>query len=225
MSREAILEKVRASLRAKSGDQVRAETVRRRLEVRPRSLVPERASRTGAERVQLFASFLTAQNATVAEVASPADVPGAVARFLREANLPARVRTGGDSWIASLPWSKEPALQRATGRAEAQDEVGLTHAIAAVAETGTMLMASGPDNPVTINFLPETHIIVVEEKDLVGAYEDAWGKVRERFGPGAMPRTINMVSGPSRTADIGGRVVQGAHGPRRMCVVIVKAPG
>lgn len=224
MSREEILAKVRTSLSAKPGDETRAETVRRRLDARARHLIPERASKTGAERVQLFASFLTAQNATIAEVASPDEVPGAVARFLRETNLPARIRTGSDPWIAALPWAKEVSLQRLTGRAEAHDEVGLTHAIAAVAETGTMLMASGPDNPVTINFLPETHIVIVEEKDLAGAYEDAWAKVREMFGTGVMPRTINMVSGPSRTADIGGRVVQGAHGPRRMCVVIVKMP-
>jgi L-lactate dehydrogenase complex protein LldG len=36
-----------------------------------------------------------------------------------------------------------------------------------------------------------------------------------------MPRTLNLVSGPSRTADIGGRIVIGAHGPRRLMVVIV----
>lgn len=224
MSREAILAKVRASLRAKPGDQDRADAAQRRIEAKARSLIPERASKTGAERVALFASFLTAQTAKVAEVAAAADIPAVVASFLRESNLPARIRTGADPYIAALPWSKEPALERLTGRADGKDEVGLTHALVAVAETGTMLMASGTDNPVTLNFLPETHIIIVEEKDLVGSYEDAWTKVRARFGDGMMPRTINMVSGPSRTADIGGRVVTGAHGPRRMCVIIVKQP-
>jgi L-lactate dehydrogenase complex protein LldG len=224
MSRDAILAKVRASLRARQGDAGRAEAVRQRLTQKPRGLIPARAAKSGPERTALFASFLTAQSARVIEVASAMEVPAATARFLRETNLPARIRTGSDPFIEGLPWAGEPSLERKTGRAEADDEVGLTHALAAVAETGTMLMASGPENPVTLNFMPESHIVVVEEKDLVGCYEDAWTMVRQRFGAGVMPRTINMVSGPSRTADIGGRVVQGAHGPRRMCIIIVRSP-
>jgi L-lactate dehydrogenase complex protein LldG len=98
----------------------------------------------------------------------------------------------------------------------------LSHAAAAVAETGTLVLASGADNPVTITFLPETSIVVVGEEDLVGGYEGAWEKIRARFGKRAMPRTVNFVSGPSRTADIGGQLVMGAHGPRRLCVVLVR---
>ena len=65
------------------------------------------------------------------------------------------------------------------------------------------------------------HIAIVSAKDIVGPYEDAWQRIRARFGPGEMPRTVNFVSGPSRTGDIGGQLVMGAHGPRRMCVIIV----
>jgi L-lactate dehydrogenase complex protein LldG len=102
------------------------------------------------------------------------------------------------------------------------DEAGLSHAAAAVAETGTLVLASGADNPVTLSYLPETHIVVVEDKDLVGGYEGAWEKIRARFGRRVMPRTVNFVSGPSRTADIGGQLVMGAHGPRRLCVILVR---
>jgi len=222
MSRDAILRKVRASLDASSNDTSRPAAVAERLKQRPRALIPERAKAEGRARTELFASFLKAQSATVLELASAAEIPSAVIGFLRLANLPARVRTGADPFLATLPWDTEPALEHRTGRAEPSDEVGLTHAAAAVAETGTMLMLSGPDNPVTLNFLPETHIVVVEEKSIAGCYEDAWEMIRARLGEGVMPRTVNMVSGPSRTADIGGRVVTGAHGPRRMCVLIVK---
>ena len=123
---------------------------------------------------------------------------------------------------AALAWGSEPALERRKGPAAGDDEVGLSHATAAVAETGTLVLASGADNPVTLNFLPETHIVVVEDKDLVGGYEGAWDKLRARFGRRAMPRTVNLVSGPSRTADIGGQLVMGAHGPRRLCVILVR---
>ena len=132
------------------------------------------------------------------------------------------MRVGDDAYLEALAWGSEPALERRKGPAVGDDEVGLSHAAAAVAETGTLVLASGADNPVTLSFLPETHIVVVEDKDLVGGYEGAWEKIRARFGRRAMPRTVNFVSGPSRTADIGGQLVMGAHGPRRLCVILVR---
>ena len=171
----------------------------------------------------LFRAFLEGQSATVLQVASAAAVPSAVAQYLRANNLPQRVRSGADTYLAQLPWSVEPTLQRDTGAAVATDETGLSHAFAAVAETGTLALVSGADNPVTLNFVPETHIVIVEDQDLVGSYEEVWPRVRARFGTGQMPRTINFISGPSRTADIAGTLVTGAHGPRRLCVVLVGA--
>ena len=132
------------------------------------------------------------------------------------------MRVGTDPYLAGLPWSAVPQLERNAGRATPTDDVGLSHAVAAVSETGTLVLASGAANPVTVTFLPETHSVVVEGRSVVGAYEEAWTLVRERFGPGAMPRTVNMVSGPSRTGDIGGQLVMGAHGPRRLCVILVQ---
>ena len=132
------------------------------------------------------------------EAASAADVPSAVATWLRANNLPQDVRSGEDAYLAALPWATEPTLQRHSGPAAPTDQVGLSHALAAIAETGTLALASGPDNPVTLNFVPESHIIVVEEKDLVGPYEDVWSRIRTRFGKTHMPRTLNFISGPSR---------------------------
>ncbi len=161
--------------------------------------------------------------ATVVSVASEADVPGAVATYLRGANLPMRVRMGDDARLDGLPWSSQPALTCERGRAQPGDEVGLSHAAAGIAETGTLMMMSGADNPVTLNYLPETHVVVVKARDIAGNYEAAFDQVRAKLGRGGMPRTLNLISGPSRTGDIGGRLVMGAHGPRRMCVIIVEA--
>ena len=80
---------------------------------------------------------------------------------------------------------------------------------------------SGADNPTTLNFLPETHIVVLESGDLVGTYEEVWTRLREKFGEGEMPRTVNMITGPSRTADIEQTLELGAHGPRRLHVIIL----
>ena len=200
----------------------RRAAVAQRLAEPASPLVPERAKQPADARRLQLRTFLEGQSATFIEVASGADVPAAVARFLRSTNLPLRVRVGDDAYLRGLDWQREPALERQSGPAQGGDEVGLSHATAAVAETGTLVMASGADNPVTLNFLPETHIVVVEDKALVGGYEGAWEKVRARFGRRAMPRTVNFVSGPSRTADIGGQLVMGAHGPRRLCVILVR---
>jgi hypothetical protein len=90
-----------------------------------------------------------------------------------------------------------------------------------MAETGTLILESGTDNPTTINFLPEVHMVVVRAGDIVGDYETAWTALRQRHGKGEMPRTVNMVTGPSRSADIEQTLLLGAHGPRRLHVMIV----
>jgi L-lactate dehydrogenase complex protein LldG len=220
--RDAVLGKIRQALGTHDSAAHRS-VVDQRLGAPPPPLVPERA-RQGRERLRgLLRHYLEGQSATVIEAASAAEVPSAVARFLRGANLPLRVRVGADAYLQALSWDAEPALERRQGAAAGDDEVGLSRAMAAVAETGTLVLASGADNPVTLAYLPETHIVVVEADSLVGGYEGAWDKLRARFGRRAMPRTVNLVSGPSRTADIGGQLVMGAHGPRRLCVILVGA--
>lgn len=107
------------------------------------------------------------------------------------------------------------------GAAAPNDAVGLSHALAGIAETGTLVVAAGVDNPVTLAFLPETHIIVVDRSKIVTTYEAALTVVRDTFGEKGMPRTLNYISGASRTADIGGKIVIGAHGPRTLGVIVV----
>jgi L-lactate dehydrogenase complex protein LldG len=218
--RDQIFAKIRKALDVKADDASRKDVADRRIAARHRHPTPERvAGKSPAQLTKLFRGFLETCSATVLEIPR-AEIPAAISRYLRENNLPQRVRSGSDSRLDTMAWDQVPALERLAGRADAKDEVGLSHATAGVAETGTLVMASGADNPVTLNFVPETHIVVVDAADIVGPYEDALDKVRARFGDRTMPRTVNMISGPSRTGDIGGRIVLGAHGPRRMCVII-----
>lgn len=222
-NRDIIFGKIAKGLDASANDAARRKIVEARIGTHGRHPTPGRvAGKSAVEHLSLFKQHMQSQSATILEAENAADIPALIAGYLRQNNLPARLAHGDDAYLAALPWSAEPTLERKQGRASPSDEVGLSHATVAIAETGTLMMASGADNPVTINFLPETHIVVVEQKDIVGPYEDAWNKIRARFGDRTMPRTVNMISGPSRTGDIGGRLVMGAHGPRRMCVVIVK---
>lgn len=220
-ARTRVFAKLKAVLKDGPPALERRAHVEQRLASAPAHPRPARIQKSKDDLRALFKAYLVGQSATVVEAASAADVPAAVAGYLRSNNLPQRIRAGGDGYLAALPWSTQPTLQRDAGAAAATDETGLSHAIAGVAETGTLALLSGADNPVTLNYVPETHIVVVEDKDLVGSLEDVWPKVRAQFGLGQMPRTVNFVSGPSRTGDIGGKLVMGAHGPRRMCIILV----
>ena len=107
------------------------------------------------------------------------------------------------------------------GASDGNDEVGFSHATAAIAETGTLVMVSGSDNPTTINFLPEHHIVVVDAADIAGDLEAVLAKIRTRYGKGKMPRTVNLISGPSRSGDVEQKIILGAHGPRALHIIVV----
>ena len=222
MSRQQILAKIRGALGHEAADDERRAAARAYIDNRERHLVPARAQQARPALLAHFRALLEAQSAAVISVDGPAGVPAAVARYLAEGKLAPKIRTGVDPWLTALPWSHTAGLIVLKGPADAADAVGLSHAQAGIAETGTLMLASGADNPVTLTFLPETHIIIVAEDDIVGSLEDGFDLVRARFGQRQLPRTLNLVSGASRTADIGGRIVIGAHGPRRLAVLVVK---
>lgn len=220
MSRERILAKIRAKLGAQENAATRNDAAVQRIGRNARNLVPARALKPAAELYAQFTGFLEAQSARVIPLTSADAVPAAVSQFLTDCNLPQRLRMGADRWLAALDWSAAPGLTVEHGRAAPGDAVGLSRALAGIAETGTLVLASGADNPVTLTFLPETHIVVLLASAIVGPLEEGIARARAA-GHGAMPRTLNLVSGASRTADIGGRIVIGAHGPRRLAVLVV----
>ncbi len=190
----------------------------KRLADHPRNLVPARSDGPDAQRIEQFIDYLGKAGATVLRVPKSSDVPGAVAEYLRDNNLPGRIRTTSDPEIDSLSWSDQELLERQTGPAEKSDEVSVTSAVAGISETGTLLLTSGNHNPTSLNFLPETHIVVLPSQSVVGSYEDAIDKVRKQ---GDLPRTLNFITGPSRTGDVELTMEMGAHGPRQLHVILV----
>lgn len=223
MSRDKVLGDIRAALSVKGEDGARRRAVASRLAEPPAHIVPARARQPARALAELLQHYLEGQGARVLAVADAREVPAAVEDYLRAEVLPLRVRSGDDRYLAGMPWDAVPGLERDHGVARADDLVGVSRALAAVAETGTLVLASGADNPVTLAFLPETHIVVVEAEAIVGSYEEAMARVRAELGASFRPHTLNLVSGPSRTADIGGKLVRGAHGPRRLAVIVVGA--
>jgi L-lactate dehydrogenase complex protein LldG len=189
-----------------------------------RNLLPARAQLPHAEQVALFVKMAEAVAATVTPVKSLAEVPGAVTDYLAKLNLPPKLRMSPDPALDAVPWSERPLLEIARGRADPADLVSLTPAFAAIAETGTLMLTSGAKTPATLNFLPDNHIVVLRARDVVGTYEDGLSRLRPKSGGGDgtfMPRTVNFITGPSRTADIELTLIMGAHGPRRLHIVLV----
>ena len=169
--------------------------------------------------VQRFRERVLALASSVDRVQSMAAVPAAVGRYLAEHSLPAKVVVWQE--MASLDWGGAGITAEAR-RAEGDDLVGVTGSFCAIAETGTLLLLSGPFTPPSTSLLPETHVAVVACDRIVATMEDAWALARAELGE--LPRAANFVSGPSRTADIEQTLVLGAHGPYRVHIVFVDMP-
>lgn len=219
--RDAIMGKVRRALGA-TDDAARLQAVEKRLARPLKGIVPARGQAGDAERVQIFCAEAEAVHATVKKVRGREAVPAAIAGYLRSKNLPANIRMGADSRLRAMPWERQKALTVRSGASDGDDLTGVSHAYAGIAETGTVVLHSGTDNPTTINFLPEHHIVVVDARDIVGDLETALAKIRRKFGRGEMPRTLNMITGPSRSGDIEQKLLLGAHGPRSLHLIVVE---
>ena len=221
-ARDDIYANIRRSLGVNGSEKIRQQMVADRLERAPKGVIPQRGQVSGAERIALFKTMVETALATVTEVSSPAEVPQSIALFLRNHNLPATLRMGDDPRLKTMPWP-ETTLEVAHGPSEGRDLNAVSHAFGGIAESGTLAIVSGHENPSTLNFLPDNHIVVIAAKDIAGDYERVFAKLRATYGKGQMPRTVNFITGPSRSGDIEQTLLLGAHGPRRLHLVVVKS--
>ena len=219
-AREAVLGRLRQTYTRDADAQAAAEAeTQRRLARTEPNLLPERGQRDPDGRVALFTEMAQAVMAEVRHVPGPAEVPASVAAYLREHNLPQRVVMAPEPALDRCPWRSQPLLRVRRGTAAASDLVGVTLAVAGVAETGTLVLASSPERPTLLTQLPETSIVLVPRDRIDGAYEQAWDRVRAL--PGGVPRSVNFITGPSRTADVAQKLELGAHGPKRLLILVV----
>lgn len=212
-ARADILAGIRRSLKRQTPDTAALEA---RLGT-GRGLIPARtAGQSKAALADDFARRSLDVACTVKRVRK-ADVPAALSDYLREQNLPHDVIMAPDPFLDGIAWRDRPMLNIKRGVPDGSEQVGVTRAAAAIAETGTLMLTSSAETPATLNFLPESEVIVVPASSVVGPMEDAVAGLRGR----AMPRTVNFVTGPSRTGDIEQKIEMGAHGPRRLHLLIV----
>ncbi|GAB5388008.1 MAG: lactate utilization protein [Alphaproteobacteria bacterium] len=213
--RDAIFSSIASGL---SGDAAtRTKAAQDGIADRTRHIRPSRVDLPREQLEQLFIDMVQKAAATVEKLADRTHIAEAVARFSQSHDLPSTLRVASDLEIEEQ--LAEHGLSTSTGKSQAQDQLSVTGALAGVAETGTLIMASSPDHPSSLNFLPDNHIVVLDRATILPCYEDAWDMIRSRDE--AWPRTVNWITGPSRTADIEQTIQMGAHGPRRLHILLI----
>lgn len=171
----------------------------------------------GDDPVARFIGEVESVSGRVTRVESIEGVAAVVAGHLERFDLGERIVVAPDPALEGIPWSNRLAVERRA--AAGDDRLSVTGAYAGVAETGSLVLLSSPESPTTLNFLPDDHVIVLRESRIVPHIEDVWARMRTDKRP--MPRTVNFITGPSKTGDVEQTIQEGAHGPRRLHVILV----
>jgi L-lactate dehydrogenase complex protein LldG len=212
-ARDAILASIRRSLRRRAA---LGPSIQRMLDERIARHEPHMSPKIGNDPLEQFVTKLQGVAGSVSKVSRLEDVPKAVTQYLSSQSLPLEVVMANDPALADLSWPQALRVERRVAHRE--DRTSVTGAFAGIAETGTLVLLSDPQSPTTLNFLPDVHVVVLRRGQIAPHIEDVWQRLRDE--PGTMPRTVNFITGPSRTADIEQTIQLGAHGPRNLHVII-----
>ena len=218
MSRQAIIGAIQRGLKRGPLPADQRAMLMARMAAHPRHIVPKRGQLEPEERVRLFTHYVEREFGTVARLSDLAAVPEAIARYLAEQNLAPTLVASPHPVLQAIEFEQTPMLSVRFGTSGAEDAVALQHGFAGIAETGTLMLPSGPTRPVLNNLLPDHAIVLLRAANIVASYEDAFDLLRTE---GELPRNVMLVTGPSRSADIEQTLELGAHGPRRLHVLII----
>lgn len=97
-------------------------------------------------------------------------------------------------------------------------EVGITSADYALADTGSLVLLSSPQEARMISLLPPAHIALVPAGRILSGLDELFTVVPK---PADLTSSMVIITGPSRTADIEQILVRGVHGPGEIHVVVV----
>ena len=220
-SRDAVLARVRAALGRRGDDQSARAAAHAYIAAHRQGPRPAVA----ADIVERFVTRAGDMESTVERVATLDDVAPAIGRYVLSLNASCTDSEqdphAGVCWpeFGWLDW-QAAGITIESRPTVGHDALGVTGCYCAIAETGTLVFVTGAETPTGTFLLPETHIAIVRADQIVPAMEDAFARIRAERGS-AWPRAINFVSGPSRTGDIEQTIVLGAHGPRRLHLVLV----
>ena len=213
-ARLEILSNIRKSLTA--GE---PKTSQRTSELRARlkGTAPQIQPRFAEDNLTRFCEKHVAVHGTY-ELIKSVDIEAAVIRYLQGLEIDPQIHLGAGPCLDQLEWPEGVFTYKKS--ADKNTRVAVSEAFAAVAETGTLVMCSGSDLLPSHNFLPDDHIVIADCERIVRYQEDVWSLLRvdDHFPQ----RAVNLITGPSKTGDIEQTIQYGAHGPRRLHVLIVK---
>lgn len=162
-----------------------------------------------------FAAQAEAADAIVHEIGSPEEVPQKVAALLADRPKPISLHIPEGAPLTHLAWQSAQDLT-VTHAAPEANAIALSQADFAVAETGTLVFQSGATYPSSWHFLPEIECVLLRRNTILPTLEDLFARLEKS----SMPATLNLVTGPSRTADIEQTIERGAHGPRALHILV-----
>ena len=129
--------------------------------------IPQIAQTSGDKLLERFSACVHQVDATISNLARIEDLPAAIADLLRARNAPLTLRIGEEPAFAALDFSM---LDVSKGPGRLDEPATLSCAFAGIAETGTLMLLSGPQNPVTLTFLGDTHFVALRKADMVGGF-------------------------------------------------------
>ncbi len=100
-------------------------------------------------------------------------------------------------------------------------DVGITACDALIAQTGTVLLTAASAGGRTLSVLPPHHVVLATRSQLLPDLPSAYELIAKKCDS-ALPSFITLITGPSRTGDIERILVLGAHGPKKLTVVLVE---
>ncbi len=186
------------------------EVLSRKKEERREAESPKTQS---AKLVERFAEELTALGGSVSRV-SEAELNDKLIEFLKERNVEAALMWDPVESVDEARLTE--AGVRAVRSVDPNLKAGITGALSAIAETGTLVVPSGKGQLLSASLLSEIHIAVIKSSQIVLSLEEALqrNEVREASA-------VALVTGPSRTADIEMTLTIGVHGPKEVHVFVV----
>ncbi len=212
-SRQHILTTIRRNLKREQLDE---STLHLRLQQKPRGVLPALSDTALA----VFINKMQKSFAKVEQIQSLSESIFVLEKIVQDIQLNPQFRLATNPLFDLISFAKHPNWILQQGAADPADIISLTHAFCGVAETGTLVLLSSESSPTTLNFLPPIHVVLLNIKNIMPHYEDAFDLIYQTYSSLTLPRTINFISGPSRTSDIEQTAQLGAHGPKQLYVLL-----
>ena len=179
-------------------------------------MVPAYTRQPQSVLIDMFIEKILATRGQIDVLATVADVPSHVARIVSNTGLDESVVVS--DLLENLPWAGS-GIKRTVLDLSRDGIIAVTDCFAGVAETGTIVTLNNGGRDSRLNYVSAYHIVVLDVSAIVGPYEDVWHRMAE--ADIAVPRAVNFITGPSRTADIEQTIELGAHGPGKLHILLV----